>query len=293
MLNEASGARGKSRKLLDYVHSPPNQRNGDAERVMTEASVKRTPWGFQYQVLRALILRDINARFGDKRLGYVWSLINPILVVIGLLIIFTVRGRMAPPALPLLVFIATGFPVFFAFTTMWNGTGAKADDGILMFPQVTLLDLIVSRIVLEFLTQTAAFFVIALGLILIGGAPLPADPIGVLMAFWACMWIGVALGMSNMAVARVLPLINVVLGPIKRLSVFASGVIFTASSLPSFLLPYFSWNPVFHGIEIARTMWYPAYRTPIGDWGYIIVVGISLSAFGIAAERVTRKYIYR
>ena len=269
------------------------ERNGDAETVMTDAPVRRTPWSFQFQVLKALILRDINARFGDKRLGYIWSLINPVLVVIGLLIIFTVRGRMAPPALPLMVFIATGFPIFFAFMTMWNGTGANPGDGILMFPQVTLLDLIISRVVLEFLTQTTAFVIIALGLILIGGAPLPDDPLGVMMAFWGCMWVGVGIGLSNMAVGRVFPLINTILGPIKRLSVFISGVIFTASSLPSFLLPYFTWNPIFHGIELARTSWYPAYRTPVGDPGYIVVIAIFLTAFGIVAERITRRYIGR
>ena len=260
---------------------------------MTDAPVKRTPWSFQFQVLRALILRDINARFGDKRLGYIWSLINPVLVVVGLLIIFTVRGRMAPPALPLMVFIATGFPIFFAFMTMWNGTGANPGDGMLMFPQVTLLDLLFSRMVLEFLTQTTAFVIICLGLILLGGAVLPADPMGVLMAFWGCMWIGAGLGMSNMAISRVFPLVNTVLGPIKRLSVFISGVIFTASQLPSFVLPWFSWNPIFHGIELARTLWYPAYRTPIGDPWYIALIGLFLFAFGIAAERITRRYIGR
>jgi capsular polysaccharide transport system permease protein len=260
---------------------------------MTDASVRRTPWTFQFQVLKALILRDINARFGDKRLGYVWALINPVLVVVGLLIIFTVRSRMAPPALPLMVFIATGFPIFFAFMTMWNGTGANPGDGLLMFPQVTLLDLVVSRMALEFITQTAAFVIICVGLILIGGAELPADPIGVMVVFWGVMAVGAGLGLSNMAVARVFPVVNTILGPIKRLSVFISGVIFTASQLPSFALPWFSWNPVFHGIELARTLWYPAYRTPIGDPWYIALVALFLFAFGIAAERVTRRFIGR
>jgi capsular polysaccharide transport system permease protein len=257
---------------------------------MTDTRVRSTPWKFQFQVLRALILRDMNARFGDKRLGYIWGLLNPVMVVITLLIIFTVRQRSAPPALPLLVFIATGFPFFFAFTTMWNGANANPGDGTLMFPQVTFLDLVISRLVLEFLTQTTAFFVICLGLILILGLQLPADPINVLMAYWGAMWIGIGVGLSNMALKRVAPIVDQLLSPIKRLGIFISGVVFTASQLPSFLLPYFSWNPIFKCIEIARTSWYPSYQSPLYRPWDVVIVGIGLLAFGIAAERVTRRY---
>jgi capsular polysaccharide transport system permease protein len=93
-----------------------------------------------------------------------------------------------------------------------------------------------------------------------------------------------------MAVRRVFPTIDFLLTPVKRLGVFISGVIFTAADLPSWALQYFDWNPVFIAIEIARTSWYPSYRSPVYDPMYIIVVSVFVTALGIAAERVTRRY---
>jgi capsular polysaccharide transport system permease protein len=260
---------------------------------MTDVRVRPTPWKFQLQVLRALVLRDINSRFGNKRMGYIWALINPVLGVIALLVVFTVRQRGGPGALPMLVFIITGFPMFFGFSAMWNGINTNRTDGILMFPQVTMMDLTISKLILEFLTNSVVYLIIAIGFILILGLQLPADPINVLMCYWGCMWIGAGLGISNSAVRRVIPMIDVVLGPIRRLGIFISGVIFTATELPAYILPYFSWNPVFRCIEMARQSWYPNYLSPIYDPGYVVVVGIGLFGFGIITERFTRRYIDR
>ena len=257
---------------------------------MTEDRVRPSPWKFQSQVLKALILRDMTSSFGDKRLGYIWGLLGPVLVVCILIMIFTVRGRAGSPLLPLMVFIATGFPIFFAFNSLWNAASNVAPGGLLMFPQITLLDLIASKVMLEFATQTAAFVVICAGFILVGGAPLPADPLTLMMAFWGCLWIGAAIGLFHMSVRRVLPVIDFFLTPVKRLGVFISGVIFTAAELPSWVLPYFSWNPIFKGIEIARTSWYPAYRSPLYLPWDIVWVAIFLTALGFIAERITRRY---
>lgn len=242
------------------------------------------------QVLRALILRDMTSSFGDRRLGYIWGLIGPVLLVCTLILVFTVRGRQGSPLLPLMVFIATGFPMFFAFNNMWTAATGTATGGLMMFPQITHLDLLLSKIILELATQTAAFVVIATGFVLIGDAPIPGDPMNLLFAFWGVLWLGVAVGLFHMAIRRVFPIFDFFLTPIKRLGVFISGVIFTAADLPSWALPYFSWNPVFRAIEIARTSWYPSYRSPIYDPMFIIVIAVFLTALGITAERITRRY---
>jgi capsular polysaccharide transport system permease protein len=232
----------------------------------------------------------MTSSFGDRRLGYIWGLLGPVVVVCSLILLFTVRGRQGSALLPLMVFIATGFPIFFAFNNMWTAATATGSSGLMMFPQITQLDIVVSKVLLEFATQTVAFIVICIGFILIADAPIPADPLNLMFAFWSVLWLGIGVGLFNMAVKRVFPVIDFFLTPVKRLGLFISGAIFTAADLPSWALPYFSWNPVFRAIEIARSSWYPSYRSPIYDPMYIIVIAVFVTAVAIIAERATRRY---
>ena len=78
--------------------------------------------------------------------------------------------------------------------------------------------------------------------------------------------------------------------PVRRMGIFISGVIFTATTLPGWMLPYFSWNPLFRAIETAREAWHPSYHSPISDPGYVILCAFGMTALGIVAERITRRY---
>jgi capsular polysaccharide transport system permease protein len=249
-------------------------------------------WVFQVQVIRALVLRNMGARFGaTSRLSYLWALLNPLLLMCGLLLVFTLRSRIAPANLPLLVFIFTGYPIWFGFFGMWGATaGADGDPSMLMFPQITVLDLIIARFVLEFATTTLVYLIMVAGAILIGRAEMPSDFMGLMFAFWACVWLGFAFGLTICSLKRFVPMIEEWLTPVRRAGIFVSGVIFTAASLPSWMLPYLSWNPLFRAIEVARECWHPSYQSPIADPMYVFLVAFALTAFAITAERLTRRY---
>ncbi|HEX8232970.1 MAG TPA: ABC transporter permease [Caulobacteraceae bacterium] len=260
---------------------------------MTDLTAKQPAWKFQVRVIKALVLRDLSARYGQSRLGLLWFLLYPIITVLGLLLIFTVRSRMAPPNLPLMVFLITGYPFWIAFQGMWSdmARSSGASGGLLMFPQITLLDLIIARVVLEFCAQTAAMFVIVIGFMIFGGLELPADPWGVLLVYWACLWLGMGIGLVAGAIRRVLPVFEDLTSPIRRLGGFASGILHAAALTPVWLLPYFSWNPMFRAIDMARELWHPTYQSPVFSPGYVIACAVGLTAAGLVLERATRRYI--
>jgi capsular polysaccharide transport system permease protein len=258
----------------------------------SEAPEKPSPWKFQLQVIKALVLRDMGSRFGTRsRLSYIWALLNPILLMLGLIIVFSLKSRVAPPNLPLMAFVITGYPMWFAFYGMW-GEVSRADDdpSMLMFPQVTVFDLIIARIVLEAATATVVFVLLIAGAIIVGRAPFPDQPGNLLFSYWAAIWLGSAFGLLICSIRRFMPMFEEWLMPVRRLGIFISGVIFTAATLPSWTLPYFSWNPLFRTIEIARESWHPAYQSPIADPGYVFFCCFGLTAVAIVAERLTRRY---
>ena len=47
-------------------------------------------------VIRAIILRETRVRFGRKRLGYLWALLEPMLHILALSGIFILFNRVSP-----------------------------------------------------------------------------------------------------------------------------------------------------------------------------------------------------
>lgn len=260
---------------------------------MTDTSAKPAVWQFQVRVIKALVLRDLSARYGQSRLGLLWFLLYPIISVLGLLLIFTVRGRLAPPNLPLLVFLITGFPFWIAFQGMWGdmAKGSGSGNSLLMFPQITLLDLLIARVALEFAAQTAAMFVVIVGFMVFGGLEMPADPLGVLLVFWACLWLGIGMGLITGSIRRVWPAFDDLISPVRRLGGFASGILHVVALMPVWLLPYFSWNPMLRCIDMVRELWHPSYQSPVFSPTYVILWGVGLMALGMVLERSTRRFM--
>ena len=238
------------------------------------------------------MLRDILASSGVHRLGYLYKFVQQVLIVGTLILVFSVRGRTGGGTLPLLVFICTGYPIFMAFMSLWSSVSGACQGGgggLLMFPQITQLDLIIASIALEMCSQTVGALIVVTGLVLIGNAPLPADPLAVMMAYWGVMWLGIALGFVTGAIARYWPTVDDLIRPLKRLSIFLCGVVMVATDVPSFAMPYFSWNPVFKGLEIARQSWYPAYHSPMFKPWDLLIACVFMSAVGLLGERITRR----
>ena len=259
---------------------------------MTDTPATRSVWKFQVQVIKALVLRDIMARHGTSRLNFLWAFIGPALVVAGLLLIFTVKGKLAPPNLPLYVFLLTGYPLWYAFQGLWQSTGGaeRSGGGLLMFPQITILDVVVARVLLDWVTQTAFFFLLCVVFILLFGIELPADPGGVMLAYWTCMLLGTGVGLFTASVRRIFPMFDEWVSPVRRLGAFISGVIHTAANIPSFLLPYLDWNPVFRTIEWSRQAWHPSYQSPIYNPSFGMICAVAILAVAMILERITRRY---
>lgn len=82
---------------------------------------------FQYRsLLLTLTSRELKARYRGSVLGYLWSLVNPILLLVVYSFVFTTIFQPRDPDVsPYALFLATGiFPWFWISTAWVEGTGA-------------------------------------------------------------------------------------------------------------------------------------------------------------------------
>ncbi len=282
--------------MTELTARPPAEEDpavAATRRLENAGYASATPLEFQYRVIKAIVLREISARNGQYRLGYLLSLLMPIATIAVLILVFNFRGKIIPTNFPLPVFVITGYPLWQGFQGLYSksmGMAARTDP-LLMFPQITQLDLVLSTVILEFATNTVVFFILCVGVIVIFQATPPADPLGVIFCLWGCMWIGAAMGLVLCGLMRAAPLAAQFLNLFMRFGMWFSGVLYSVNKLPSFIWPYLRWNPLLHLIEGCRTLWNPDFQAPIFSPHYVIMVGFVLTTLGFVIERISRKLV--
>jgi capsular polysaccharide transport system permease protein len=257
------------------------------------SSATTSPYVSQYRVLKALVLRNLTNEWGQSRIGYILSVAVPLLSMAVLILIFGLRGKVIQSNFSLATFVITGYPLWFAFNGMYQKVtnSASKSDSVLFFPQITQLDLIYSAAIVFFANQTVVFVLLCLADVVVLHAQVPAHPLGVLLCFWSCLWIGFALGLIICPLERTVPIVVTFINMFLRLGMWVSGVLFSVNRLPDFVQPYLTWNPILHCIEGSRSLWNPDFIAPIFDPMYIFVVGFVLTTLGLTLERFSRRYV--
>lgn len=243
----------------------------------------------QWRVIIALLLRDLVIAGGRGPIPFFGIYIRPVIVVAVFYIVGRVATEITPQGFPLLVFIITGYFTWIGFFRSFSGV-QFAGQGLLLFPQVTPLDLALAKMASAWTMQTFLFAVLVGVAMLFEQAPGPADPLGVVMAFWCTVWLGLAIGLIAATISRFTTLLDDFWIGVRMIGHAVSGVFTLGTALPSELLAWMKWNPIFHCIEWLRESWWPAYHSPIADPNYVFLCLFFLTAAALAFERATRRW---
>ena len=245
----------------------------------------------QLEVIYALTLRETRTRFGLSRLGYFWALLEPILFILMFWGIYSLLMRVSPDGMTLASFLATGFVPYILFRNAAGRAASAigANKGLLFYPQVRPLDLVVARIVLEMATYAMAFAIIMMGEGLYEGRFEIDDPLRLMLGFGLAGALGGSLGMVLCSLSVFSESVDRVTGVLLRPLFWISGLFFTANSLPSDVRDLMLYNPVLHIVEIVRDGWHASYDAVYVDAMYPLAWIFVLSFFGLTLERVARR----
>jgi len=247
----------------------------------------------QLRVIVALVLRELVSEFGQSRLAIFWLIFRPAFLIALFYGLSMIYHRLTPQGMPLMAFLVTGWAAYFLFMRSIKDTSGnvRGGAGLLMFPHMTTLDIFISQAITEWFVYSFVFVLFVGFALLVERSPAPANPLQVILAYWSCGLIGTLVGLILSSASRVVPAVDHLSLPIRRLGQFVSGVIVTAADTPTSVLPYMTWNPLFHAIELMREAWWPAYVSPIADAWYLFRCLFFMTAAGLILERSTRKYL--
>lgn len=243
---------------------------------------------------RALILREALTRLFKRRAAWFWLLLEPLAHVALLGFIFSVIRQRHVGNMETLLWIVLGLLGFFAFrrTTIQTSKAIESNQALFAFRQVTPVDTVVARAVLE-LAMVAALFMIALSAIgLMGFDITPFDPIEALCAVAGLWAFGLGIGLISSAVSAGATEFRDVLGMVMMPLYFVSGVLIPLSAIPEPYRGYLMYNPIANGLEGLREAFSPYYHSaPETSLPYLYFVALCLLVFGLVAHRRFRRVI--
>ena len=238
----------------------------------------------QCRVLHALILRELKSRYGDRRLGFAWALFEPMIFMSVFVLGFQLIGQGAPSGIPAALFFIAGISPFFMFREIFSEVvqGTRGQQSLLMFPQVTRMDLLVAKVIVNSLVSISVFLLLVIGLYFAGITFHVEDPLGVMTGFSLMISLGFGLGLVLGALGIRYEFIHSISQALLGRPLFlTSGIFFTASMLPPFARDIALYNPLMHCIELIRSSLFESFDSRFIDLQYVCVFALVLISFGL------------
>jgi capsular polysaccharide transport system permease protein len=246
------------------------------------------------RVIHAVMLREMRTRFGRAQLGYLWALIEPALYVLVFLVLYKVTGKTSASGMPIALFLLTGAIPFTMFRdTMDRSMNAiQSNRALLTFPQVTPIDLILGRALLEMATSFVAFVLLFTVFVTVSQSARIHDPLAVVA--WLTMFglVGFGVGTTLGAFAPLFPSIaqlapSILIRPL----FFISGIFFTAEMIPESIRPIALLNPLLNLMELLRSSFFHQYDSKHASIAYAIFFTLVVITLGLAAQSAMSKRI--
>ena len=245
----------------------------------------------QGRVIYALMMREVHTIYGTSRLGYLWALIQ---TMWGIAVFWGMRylvGARAPHGMHILMFLLAGF----GFYNMFSGIVSKCmsavngNRALLTFPQVTPVDLMISRAVIVWATEVvAAFLLIGIGILF--GMPFYLSDFGGLLTLLSLTpLLGLGTGMMFASLTVIYPTLEKIIPMVMRVMFFVSGLFYSATTLPSYALKYIWYNPLLQIVEWARVCLSRGYSTFSYSPLYLVSVTLFCLCFGLLLEHYVRR----
>lgn len=247
----------------------------------------------QARVIYALILRETKTRYGEHKLGFLWAVIEPLIMVAIFVAIFaTIRSRSAGGGMPIAPFMLTGIVPFTLFRdSMTQMQGAIALNRMLFaFPQVTTFDVIFARGLLEVLLLSGVFVLLLFGMHLAGFDIRIERPLGVLAACGLLSLMGMGLGFIFASLSPFIPSMKQISGALMGRPLFlSSGVFFIAEDIPASIRDYLLYNPLMHMLELLRSAFFHEFESAYGNWSYATTWALCTFGLGLLVHQAMRR----
>ncbi len=241
----------------------------------------------QARVIGALLLRELITRFGRHNVGVLWLLAEPMLFTLGVTALWSAAGFRGDATMPVATFALTGY----SSVLMWRNTVSLCTDALhaninlLYHRNVTVLDVLLARILLEACGATGSFIVLAVVMIGLGIIAPPVDLMLVLAGWLMLAWFGAALALLIGAATSFSDLASRLWKPVSYLLFPLSGAAYMVDWLSPVARKFALLLPMVHGVEMVRAGFFGHAVQTHFDVAFLAKVNLGMLFLGLALLR--------
>lgn len=246
----------------------------------------------QWRVLRALIVRDLIIRYGRDNIGFIWVVLEPMILCAGVTTLWSLAKQPYEHGVHIVTFVVTGYMPLTLFRHMMSSNVhiLRRSLPLLLHRQLSLTDAVLSRCLLEFIGTTMALCTVY-GFLFLAGIAQPIHDINLVMGGWLLLaWLSLGIGLCLAAITEVSESASHFVGPVMYLSVPLSPTFYMVNWLPQGVQDLIYFNPLMHPYELIRAGTFGPSVNAMYDVRVTLVYGLVYIAVGLwAIEAVKDK----
>ncbi len=250
-------------------------------------------FSIQMRVIGALLVREMITRFGRNNLGILWLFLEPMILVVGVTVLWNIHLhgiQLRGSSLSVTAFAWIGYSTVMMWrqATMKCGKAVEPNVSLLFHRNVKVLDLFLSRIILEIAGATIAWVLIGIALIYFELIPWPRDIVLMLLGWFLLMWYTLGLGFIVGALSERWEVFMNFYHPSMYFYLGISGAFFMVDWLPEYLRQLAVWVPTVTVTEMIRHGYYGDVVRTYEQPGYLCVLSLALTFIGLLLSKETQ-----
>jgi len=232
---------------------------------------KRSSFTIFKSVITALFLREIQTRFGSKKLGYFWAIFDAMLMVLVFAGLKSAISQNSMTGVDFPVFLASGFLAFYLWKNIVNRSIGAFDSNKALFNyvQVKPIDTLITRFLIEVLVSSMATLVFV-GIGLYFEFDIAVDDFN--MVIFAVVWFaifGFGIGLFSAVIGTFYETFTKIVQIIMTPLMFVSALMYSVDSLPPLLREIILYNPIVHFVELIHGSYFHTLKTDYVSYEYM------------------------
>jgi capsular polysaccharide transport system permease protein len=251
-------------------------------------------WRVQKRVIGALIMREIQIRWGRRNLGFAWIIAEPLIFAFPVMIMWTYIRSPYEHGVAMIPFVWSGYlPILMFRHVTGHAIYAVRSNGAMLYHRaVTPLDIVIGKMGLELmgsLTATASSFLV---FYVLGQIEWPRDISLFLLGLFYMAWWSVAVALLVAAASERSDLVEHIWQPISYMYLPVSGFFYMVDWLPTSAASVaLAVLPSLHSYEMIRGGMFGNQLVTHYDIPYVTFVLAILTLIGLWVMRGVRQHL--
>ncbi|MFB9948284.1 ABC transporter permease [Rhizobium puerariae] len=246
----------------------------------------------QARVLGALIMREVLARYGRENLGFLWLIVEPMILTGGVMAMWSLMKHESH-GLVIVAFALSGYMplTLWRHVTSHSVSCLRQNLPLMYHRQIRLHDALIARALMEIGGITAAL-VITYVIVRLLGFIEPYRDLGLIFAGWMfTAWFAFAVGLIFAAASERFEFADKLVQPFQYLMLPVSGMFFMVAWLPGEARELALYVPLVHCFELFRAGIFGDTLKTYYDIGYLFKACLFTTAAGLYFVNEARHHV--